>query len=136
MSFFSKRRNEETESQESKLSRSKKSRFNFENGQSVFFNTKGLLPVVLQEVNTKTVVHLGYMNRQALYATMETREVHLFSRSKNAIIQFSDQNQSVFKVVKMQTDHTHRCLLCQIQSETDSKQSSEQPSAFSLTITG
>ena len=47
------------------------------------FNDKGLIPVVTQDVKTKEVLMLAYMNEEAFDKTIETGKVHYFSRSRN-----------------------------------------------------
>ena len=42
----------------------------------------GLLPVVVQDAATLRVLMLGYMDRQALQATLDTRRVTFYSRSR------------------------------------------------------
>jgi len=42
----------------------------------------GLLPAIIQDATTKTVLMLGYMNATALEKTRETGLVTFFSRSK------------------------------------------------------
>lgn len=45
----------------------------------------GLLPVVVQDADTGRVLMLGYMNRDALRTTLETRKVTFYSRSKQRL---------------------------------------------------
>lgn len=47
------------------------------------FDDKGLIPVVTQDVKTKEVLMLAYMNEEAFDKTIETGKVHYFSRSRN-----------------------------------------------------
>ena len=42
----------------------------------------GLLPAIIQDSVTKTVLMLGYMNREAFQKTKETEQVTFYSRSK------------------------------------------------------
>ena len=48
-------------------------------------NSIGLVPAIIQDVETKNVLMLGYMNKEALNLTLESNKVHFFSRSKNRI---------------------------------------------------
>lgn len=48
-------------------------------------STTGLVPAIIQDVNTKTVLMLGYMNEEALNITNETGKVTFFSRSRNQL---------------------------------------------------
>lgn len=45
----------------------------------------GLLPAVVQHADSGAVLMLGYMNREALEATLETGRVTFFSRSRRAL---------------------------------------------------
>ena len=42
----------------------------------------GLLPAIVQDVSTRQVLMLGYMNREALAATLNDGFATFFSRSK------------------------------------------------------
>ncbi|MGD2005405.1 MAG: phosphoribosyl-AMP cyclohydrolase, partial [Flavobacteriaceae bacterium] len=46
---------------------------------------EGLVPAIVQDAQTKTVLMLGYMNEEALAKTQETQKVTFFSRSKNRL---------------------------------------------------
>jgi phosphoribosyl-AMP cyclohydrolase len=48
-------------------------------------DAQGLLPAVLQDARTGQVLMLGYMNELALQRTLETRQVHFWSRSRNEL---------------------------------------------------
>jgi phosphoribosyl-ATP pyrophosphohydrolase/phosphoribosyl-AMP cyclohydrolase len=45
----------------------------------------GLLPAVVQDIGSGAVLMLGYMNREALAATLATGRVTFFSRSRGAL---------------------------------------------------
>ncbi len=51
----------------------------------VRFDERGLVPCVIQDSRTGEVLTLAYMNEEALELTLETGEVHLFSRSRRGI---------------------------------------------------
>ncbi|MGH2923183.1 MAG: bifunctional phosphoribosyl-AMP cyclohydrolase/phosphoribosyl-ATP diphosphatase HisIE [Solirubrobacterales bacterium] len=53
----------------------------------VRFDERGLVPCVMQDSRTGEVLTLAYMNEEALRLTLESREIHLFSRSRNEIWQ-------------------------------------------------
>lgn len=48
-------------------------------------STTGLVPAIIQDVTTKTVLMLGYMNEEAFNITNETGKVTFFSRSRNEL---------------------------------------------------
>lgn len=48
-------------------------------------NKDGLLPVIVQDSDTKVVLMQAYMNQEALQKTIDTHQVTFFSRSKNRL---------------------------------------------------
>ena len=50
------------------------------------FNKDGLIVVTTIDTATNEVLMVGYMNSEALRKTIETKEVHYFSRSRKTII--------------------------------------------------
>lgn len=50
-----------------------------------FQKMKGLVPVIVQDWETKKVLMLAYMNREAWELSLKTGEAHYFSRSRNEI---------------------------------------------------
>ena len=51
----------------------------------VRFDERGLVPCVMQDARSGEVLTLAYMNEEALQLTLETREIHLYSRSRREI---------------------------------------------------
>ena len=51
----------------------------------VRFDDRGLAPCVMQDSRSGEVLTLAYVNEEALRLTLETREMHLYSRSRNEI---------------------------------------------------
>ena len=49
------------------------------------FDKDGLIPVVTTEADTGTLLMVGYMNEEALGPTIETKEAHYWSRSRNIL---------------------------------------------------
>jgi phosphoribosyl-ATP pyrophosphohydrolase/phosphoribosyl-AMP cyclohydrolase len=49
------------------------------------FSKSELIPAIVQDVNTRAVLMLGYLNEEAFKTTLETRKVTFFSRSKNRL---------------------------------------------------
>lgn len=50
-----------------------------------FEKGNGLLPVVVQDVNTKEVLMLAYMNEESLKKTIETNVATYYSRSRQQL---------------------------------------------------
>src|SRR5262245_44921333 len=51
----------------------------------VRFDERGLVPCVIQDARSGEVLTLAYMNEEALRLTLETREMHFYSRSRREI---------------------------------------------------
>jgi phosphoribosyl-AMP cyclohydrolase / phosphoribosyl-ATP pyrophosphohydrolase len=51
----------------------------------VRFDERGLVPCVMQDARSGEVLTVAYMNEEALVLTLETREIHLYSRSRREI---------------------------------------------------
>jgi phosphoribosyl-ATP pyrophosphohydrolase/phosphoribosyl-AMP cyclohydrolase len=49
------------------------------------FSKSELIPAIVQDINTKAVLMLGYVNEDAFQATLSTSKVTFFSRSKNRL---------------------------------------------------
>ncbi|MBI2791408.1 MAG: bifunctional phosphoribosyl-AMP cyclohydrolase/phosphoribosyl-ATP diphosphatase HisIE [Gammaproteobacteria bacterium] len=45
----------------------------------------GLIPAIVQDLQSKQILMLGYMNRESLAKTLESKQVTFYSRSKQAL---------------------------------------------------
>ena len=68
------------------------------------FDNDGLIPVVTTCANTKEILMHGYMNVEALKLTMETKEAHYWSRSRNQIWHKGKTSGFVQKVKELRID--------------------------------
>ena len=53
--------------------------------EAISFDENGLVPCVTQDWRTGEVLTLAYMNREALDRTLESGEVHFWSRSRDEL---------------------------------------------------
>jgi phosphoribosyl-ATP pyrophosphohydrolase/phosphoribosyl-AMP cyclohydrolase len=53
--------------------------------EQIKFDERGLVPVVVQDFNTRQVLTLAYMNAESLRRTVETKETWFFSRSRASL---------------------------------------------------
>ncbi len=51
----------------------------------VRFDERGLVPCVMQDARSGEVLTVAYMNEESLVLTLETREIHFYSRSRREI---------------------------------------------------
>ncbi|SRR6056297_2903831 len=49
------------------------------------FNNKGLIPAIIQDDETGSVLMLGYMNQESYNKTLETKQVWFYSRSRQKL---------------------------------------------------
>ena len=68
------------------------------------FDEKGLIPVITTDFQTGGILMHGYMNEQALRKTIESKEVHYWSRSKNKIWHKGEISGFVQKVKEIRID--------------------------------
>ncbi|MEM9835646.1 MAG: bifunctional phosphoribosyl-AMP cyclohydrolase/phosphoribosyl-ATP diphosphatase HisIE [Bacteroidota bacterium] len=76
-----------------------------ENIQELAFEKgAGLLPAIVQDAHTKTVLMQGYMNAAAVAKTLESQQVTFFSRSKNRLWTKGETSGNVLTLVSMDAD--------------------------------
>ena len=68
------------------------------------FDDKGFIPVVTTDSKTGEVLMHGYMNSEALKKTIETKEAHYWSRSRNAIWHKGKTSGFSQKVIQIRID--------------------------------
>ena len=71
----------------------------------------GLVPAIVQDVNTKNVLMLGYMNEEALEKTKETGKVTFFSRSKQRLWTKGEESGNFLNLVEIKVDCDNDTLL-------------------------
>jgi phosphoribosyl-ATP pyrophosphohydrolase/phosphoribosyl-AMP cyclohydrolase len=71
----------------------------------------GLLPAAVQDRSTGRLLMLGYMNRDALEATLESGFVTFFSRSKQRLWQKGESSGNVLRLVSVNEDCDGDALL-------------------------
>lgn len=77
--------------------------------------TTGLIPVVIQDTNTKVVLMLGYMNQEAFSKTTETNRVTFYSRSKNRLWTKGETSGNFLIVKEIKNDCDSDSLLIQVE---------------------
>lgn len=82
------------------------------NAESADFEKQnGLLPAIIQDVETRQVLMLGYMNSDALLETRTSGKVTFYSRSKGRLWQKGESSGHVLDVVSMSLDCDNDTLL-------------------------
>ncbi len=73
----------------------------------------GLLPAVVQDADTLRVLMLGYMDRAALQATLDTGRVTFFSRSRQRLWTKGETSGHFLELVRIEADCDADTLLLQ-----------------------
>ena len=73
----------------------------------------GLLPAIVQDAATRRVLMLGYMNREALAATLASGKVTFYSRSKQRLWMKGESSGDVLDLVGIEADCDADTLLVQ-----------------------
>lgn len=71
----------------------------------------GLLPAIIQDARTAKVLMLGYMNREALHVTLNTKRVTFFSRTKDRLWTKGETSSNFLNVVSVTPDCDSDTLL-------------------------
>jgi phosphoribosyl-ATP pyrophosphohydrolase/phosphoribosyl-AMP cyclohydrolase len=76
-----------------------------------FTKGDGLVPVIIQNVNTLQVLMLGYMNEEAFAKTSKENRVTFFSRSKNRLWTKGEESGNFLEVKELQIDCDNDTIL-------------------------
>ncbi|WP_455628932.1 bifunctional phosphoribosyl-AMP cyclohydrolase/phosphoribosyl-ATP diphosphatase HisIE [Parabacteroides chinchillae] len=76
-----------------------------------FEKMDGLIPAIVQDVNTNKVLMLGFMNEEAYEETKETGKVTFFSRTKNRLWMKGETSGNTLQVVNMMVDCDNDTIL-------------------------
>ncbi len=82
--------------------------------QGIKFDEDGLVPAIAQDARTGQVRMLGYMNEDAVRATMETGALHFYSRSRQKLWKKGESSGNVHHVVDIRHDCDGDTLLVQV----------------------
>ncbi len=64
----------------------------------------GLVPAIIQDAKTKSVLMLGYMNQDAYTQTLETKRVTFYSRSKERLWTKGETSKNYLELVDLKID--------------------------------
>ena len=73
-------------------------------GPEVRFDRDGLVPCIAQSAVTGEVLMLAWMNSEALGKTVETGEVHFFSRSRGELWRKGETSGNLLNLVELRID--------------------------------
>jgi len=85
------------------------------NMDNIKFDEKGLIPAIIQQVETGTVLMLAYMNKESLQKTVESGVTWFYSRSRNTLWQKGETSGHVQKVQDIYYDCDADTLLIKVE---------------------
>jgi phosphoribosyl-AMP cyclohydrolase/phosphoribosyl-ATP pyrophosphohydrolase/phosphoribosyl-AMP cyclohydrolase len=68
------------------------------------FDVNGLIPAIVQDVETNQVLMLAYMNQESLRLTLEKKETVFWSRSRNELWHKGATSGNIQKVIEIKID--------------------------------
>jgi len=74
----------------------------------------GLVPAIVQDDTSGTVLMLGYMNRQSLTKTLKSKKVWFYSRSKKRLWMKGETSGNILKLVTIKIDCDSDALLAKV----------------------
>jgi phosphoribosyl-ATP pyrophosphohydrolase/phosphoribosyl-AMP cyclohydrolase len=75
------------------------------------YDDRGLIPVVVQDAGSGAVLMLAYANREAVEKTLETRQAHFWSRSRQSLWRKGETSGNVLEVLAVTADCDNDSLL-------------------------
>ena len=77
-------------------------------------NNDGLVPAIIQDVTTKNVLMLGYMNEEAYQKTIDTKKVTFYSRTKQRLWTKGEESGNFLNLVDIKNDCDNDTLLLSV----------------------
>lgn len=99
------------------------------------YDKDGLVPVIIQDSETKQVLTLAYANQEAIEKTMENGETWLYSRSRQELWNKGATSGNTQKVISVQVDCDADAVIYEVVPNGPACHTGEQ-SCFSETIYG
>ena len=83
-----------------------------------FDKGNGLVPVIVQDHQIKSILMLGYANREAVERTLATGRLHLWSRSRNELWLKGEKSANYLLVQRLTVDCDGDTLLAEVMPAT------------------
>jgi len=78
------------------------------------FDSKGLIPAIVQDYKNKQVLMVAYMNRRALVKTLDTGKAHYWSRSRKKLWMKGETSGHIQKVKEIAIDCDSDSILLKV----------------------
>ena len=77
----------------------------------------GLLPVITQDVNSNEVLMMAYMDKEALELSLQTKQAHYFSRTKQRLWKKGESSGHIQTIKEFLIDCDNDTLLIKVEQE-------------------
>ena len=82
--------------------------------ENIKLNSKGLIPVIVQQYNTNEVLMLAWMNKESLDETIKTKKVCFWSRSSNKLWRKGETSGNIQEVKDIMFDCDKDTILIKV----------------------
>ncbi len=101
--------------------------------EQLAFNQEGLIPVITQDANTKSVLMFAWMSKDSLKKTLETKRMTYWSRSRQQLWIKGETSGHVQKLLTMSFDCDGDVILCEVEQQGGACHTG-RPSCFYLSV--
>jgi phosphoribosyl-AMP cyclohydrolase len=75
----------------------------------------GIIPVIVQDAQSKDVLMMAYANEEAVRLTQETHFAHYYSRSRKKLWKKGEESGHFQKVMRVLADCDEDCLIYEVE---------------------
>ena len=79
--------------------------------EGIKFDDKGLIPAIIQDIDTGEVLMVGYMNEEALQRTLQEEDTWFYSRSRQEMWHNGETSGNFIKVREVWKDCDNDTIL-------------------------
>ena len=85
--------------------------------ENIKFNSKGLIPTIIQQYDTNEVLMLAWMNKESLEETIKTKKTCFWARSRNKIWRKGETSGNIQLVKDVKFDCDNDTILIKVVSK-------------------
>ena len=79
------------------------------------FDANGLIPAIVQDIESNQVLMMAYMNEESLRLTLQTKQAHFWSRSRDELWHKGGTSGNIQKVIDIRVDCDADTILILVQ---------------------
>ncbi|WP_026895415.1 bifunctional phosphoribosyl-AMP cyclohydrolase/phosphoribosyl-ATP diphosphatase HisIE [Clostridiisalibacter paucivorans] len=85
--------------------------------KDIKFDKNGLIPAIIQDINTNEVLMLAYMNEESLERTWKSGETWFYSRSRKKLWHKGEESGNTQEIIKMDYDCDGDTILVKVRQK-------------------